>query len=638
MRTSVPACAAACLLLTAWACQALAATTTRVSVSSGGTAAATQCFRPSLSADGRYVAFVSAAANLVSGDTNGKQDVFLHDRQGGQTVRVSVSSAGGQGNGDSDCPAISADGLHVAFYSAATDLVAGDTNDQGDIFVHHVATGVTERASVSGAGTQADDLNCYPSLSSDGRQVAFISWATNLVDDDTNGDHDVYLRDLAAGTTERISVSSDEAEGDGPSSVVGPRCVSGDGRYVVFCSLATNLVSGDSNNWPDVFVRDRSGGVTTRVSVSSTGSQGNGGSGPEGGPSISGNGRYVVFTSGAGNLAADDDNWVPDVFIHDCVTGATSRVSLSSSGAEGEAASGENVAGAVSSDGRYVAFTSAAANLVANDTNSALDVFVRDRQTSKTTRVSLAGNGTQGGGDSGQQQLGISDDGTCVAFSSLAIDLVSSDGNGCQDIFVRETPVVTPEVVTWSPRGTGIARTAALRLTFSVPMQRGSVENNLTLLPARAGTFAWQGRRLTFTPSLPWLAGKRYRVTISAAARSSAGVRLGRAFTWSFQTVAAGAAPVSVAARPAGEGASLSVALAAPAVVTVTIRNLAGRPVAVLRPGDLAPGVRLLLWEGRSIEGTLVPAGSYLAEVEALAADGTQHRAVTLLLLGGRRR
>src|SRR5207249_2543647 len=231
-----------------------------VSVASDGTQGNAASAGAALSADGRFVAFHSTATNLVAGDTNGKTDVFVHDRQTGITERVSVASDGTQGNNASSYPALSADGRLVAFQSDATNLVAGDTNGATDVFVHDRQTGTTERVSVSSGGTEGNGFSAAPALSADGRFVAFHNTATNLVAGDTNGKTDVFVHDRQTGTTERVSVASDGTQGNGPSSGA---ALSADGGLVAFHGTATNLVAGDTSGTYDVFVHDRPVSTTT---------------------------------------------------------------------------------------------------------------------------------------------------------------------------------------------------------------------------------------------------------------------------------------------------------------------------------------------------------------------------------------
>jgi hypothetical protein len=414
-------------------------TTTRISKSSAGAEGNGDSTYPSISSDdGRYVAFQSAATNLVAGDgdTNGKTDIFVRDRNTGSTYLVSKNSGGVEGNGDSGNPEISADGRYVTFESAANNLVTGDTNSVTDVFVRDRTTGTTTRVSRDSAGVQGNGLSLDPSISDDGRFVAFGSAATNLVSGDTNGERDVFVRDRQTGTTTKVSKSSAGVAGDALS---GTPSISADGRYVVFESTATNLVSGDTNAKFDVFVRDRQTGTTTRVSKSSAGAEGNDISEY---PTISADGRYVTFESDATNLVSGDTNGAVDVFVRDRQAGTTTRVSKSNAGVEGDDAS---LNPAISSDGRYVAFHSIATNLVSGDTNGNSDIFVRDRQTGTTTRVSRDSAGVEGNDDS--YTPSISADGRYVTFESDATNLVSGDTNAMYDIFVRDRQTGTTTLV-----------------------------------------------------------------------------------------------------------------------------------------------------------------------------------------------
>ena len=238
------------------ATQALAAAgdTTRVSVASDGTQGNRQSIFSSISADGRYVAFKSFANNLVSGDMNGTWDIFVHDRQTGATTRVSVASDGTQGNNSSESASISGDGRYVAFESFASNLVSGDTNGTWDIFVHDMQTGATTRVSVASDGTQGNSSSEFASISSDGRYVAFESFANNLVSEDTNGPGwEIFVHDMQTGATILVSVASDGTQGNDFSRSAS---ISGDGRYVAFKSFANNLVSGDTNGTWDIFVHE----------------------------------------------------------------------------------------------------------------------------------------------------------------------------------------------------------------------------------------------------------------------------------------------------------------------------------------------------------------------------------------------
>ena len=345
-----------------------------------------QAIASGVSADGRYVVFWSVATNLVPGDTNGAWDIFITDRQNGTTERMSVDSNGIQGNHNSLNPSISADGRYVAFESHASNLVPDDTNSDWDVFVHDTITGQTTRISVDSNGNQANGDSYAPSLSSDGRYVTFFSSAPDLVAGDTNGALDVFVRDRQNGTTERVSVDSSGAQGDGDSNYAS---ISGDGRYVAFESWATNLVPADTDGTLDVFVRDRQNGTTERVSVDSSGAQGDGGSNRT---SISGDGRYVAFESSATNLVPADTNGALDVFVRDRQNATTERMSVDSGGTQGNG--GESDSASISTDGRFVAFHSFAHNLVPGDTNTFFDVFVHDRNA--TSFSSLCDPGVDG--------------------------------------------------------------------------------------------------------------------------------------------------------------------------------------------------------------------------------------------------
>jgi Tol biopolymer transport system component len=300
----------------------------------------------------------------------------VHDRTTGRTTRVSVAGDGSQGNNgaSASAPAISADGRYVAFSSYASNLVSGDTNGAEDVFVHDRETGATERVSVAADGSETGRFtsSSAPSLSADGRYVAFTSGGSNLVPGDGNNSQDVFVRDRIERSIERVSVAGDGTEGNNFSSET---AISADGRYVAFGSFSSNLVPGDRNNAADIFVRDRATGTTERVSVASDESEGNGFTS---GPALSADGRYAGFASGATNLVEEDTNEGWDLFLRDRERGATERVSVAADG--NEANDGSLTASAIGGNGRYVAFASSASNLVAGDTNGQTDVFVRERK------------------------------------------------------------------------------------------------------------------------------------------------------------------------------------------------------------------------------------------------------------------
>jgi Tol biopolymer transport system component len=341
---------------------------------------------------------------------------------------VSVSTAGVQGNGASAFPNISADGRYIAFLSEATNLVEGDTNGHADVFLYDRQSGKTIRASVKSDGTQGngDIPESFPSLSADGRYVAFTSDATNLVDGDTNAKADIFVFDRQTGRTVRVNVKSD---GTQANNITMGFSLSANGRYVVFASAASNLIDGDTNGKADVFIHDCQTGQTTRISLKTDGTQTNGDSMQ---PAISADGQYVAFVSNATNLIDGDTNAKTDIFLHNCQTGQTTRISTKSDGTQ---ANDNSMLPSICAAGRYVAFLSTATNLVDADTNGKQDVFVHDCQSGQTTRVSVKTDGTQANSDC--YFPFISADGNYVTFSSPAATLVDGDTNGVLDIFIH---------------------------------------------------------------------------------------------------------------------------------------------------------------------------------------------------------
>jgi Tol biopolymer transport system component len=351
-------------------------TTTRVSVSGSGGQARGDSFQPAISAAGTVVAFTSTAPNLVAGDDNFRSDVFVHDLRTASTTLVSAAADGSPADGASFGASISSNGQMVAFTSQATNLIPGGTAGGTQVYVRNLRTGKTTLVGVNDAGEAADLGASSAAISADGKFVAFESTSSNLVPGGTNGVDEAYLRSLAAGTTTLVSVADDGTQGNGASELPS---VDQHGTAVAFASDATNLVGGDLNGRTDIFVRDLATGTTERDSVSSFGGEANGDSlstitgGSLSGPVISGSGRFVAFNSLAGNLVGDDTNTCspfgpscPDVFVHDRTTGITTRVSVSSDGAQGDLVSGNP---GIDVAGTTVGFFSAASNLVAGDTN-----------------------------------------------------------------------------------------------------------------------------------------------------------------------------------------------------------------------------------------------------------------------------
>ena len=398
---------------------------TRVSVNSFGQEGDRFSINPSISAEGRFITFESNSTNLVPGDTNNSSDIFVRDRLTDITARISVNSIGNQGNSDAFNPAISADGRFIAFESNSTNLVADDTNNISDIFWRDRLNGTTTRISVGSTGQEGDRPSLNPSVSADGRFIAFESNSTNLVPGDTNNSSDIFIRDRFTNITSRISVNSTGNQGNFGS--FNPS-ISADGRFVVFDSLADNLVAADTNNTRDIFVQDRQTNTTTRVSVNSSGNQGNLGSITA---AITPDGRFVAFESNASNLVTEDVNGTADIFVHDRLNNITSIVSVNSTG---DRANRSSFKPSISADGRFVAFDSLADNLAAEDSNGTNDIFLRDRETATTTRISV--NSTGKGADITSFNPAISAAGNIVAFDSFATNLVPQDTNNSRDIFI----------------------------------------------------------------------------------------------------------------------------------------------------------------------------------------------------------
>ncbi|BAU12161.1 hypothetical protein LEP3755_26900 [Leptolyngbya sp. NIES-3755] len=400
-----------------------------------------------ISANGRYIVFTSAASNLVAGDSNTAIDIFWVDRETQQIRLVSRAIAGGSANAASLTPVVSADGLFVAFTSSATNLVNGDTNAQQDVFLWNSADNSIVLVSAGSNGTSEQ-----PVMSEDGRFVAFVSAGSNLVSGDTNGQRDVFVWDRTTGAIALVSQSTGGVISDGDSSQIS---ISRNGRLIAFTSTARNLAgTPDVDSDEDVFVRNLETNTTVHVSANQAGGYSTTPqTGPNAGfslrafnPVISGNGQYVVFTSDFDNLVAGDANSANDVFRRDLATGTTQLISVNQSGT----GSGSGIPGsdggtgggsgsgssspAISNDGRFVVFSSFSNDLVNGDNNGALDVFVRDTTSNITSLVSSTVNDVNSGRGASFAPV-ISGNGGYIVFNSRATDLVPRDLNGTTDVF-----------------------------------------------------------------------------------------------------------------------------------------------------------------------------------------------------------
>lgn len=452
--------------------------------------------RPSISQAG-HVAFTSQACNLVADDTCplpdpcpvgsppgcidtrtwcetwGCTDVFLYNPNGGTISRVSLGVGGVEGNDDSWDASVSANGRYIAFTSVAGNMHPDDRDGDWDVYLHDRESGATFLVSRNSDDLPGNKNSSSPDLSPDARFVAFASSSSNLVDDDTNGFWDVFVRAMSSGTTWRVSLNSSGEEGNSSSAAFSKPAISADGLTVAFDSFATNLVSNDSNEEIDVFVRVSNEFRTVRVSESSVGLQGDNESSA---PVMTPDGRFVAFHSLAGNLVAGDGNALWDVFVRDRdanrngifdESGAVStvRVSVNAAGAGGNDSS---LFPDISDDGRYVAFYSYATNLLSTpDTNESADVFVHDRDTDvdgifdepgavATFRVSMASNGLQANGPSSYPV--ITRDGRYVAFESRAFNLVPGDTEGSTDVFLTRQSRRDDIVIDFGDAGTLYSR------------------------------------------------------------------------------------------------------------------------------------------------------------------------------------
>ena len=388
-------------------------TTTRVSVSSDGAQGNTDSFETAISGDGRYVAFVSTATTLVDTPTGGVASVFRHDRMTGETTLVSAGDAGA-GSGESFDVAMSSDGRYIAFASYANNLTPGDDNFSSDVFVWDATTKQLELVSADLGGTPAGDDSSGPTLSADGRYIAFASRAADLVSDDGNGVEDVFVRDMISNATEAASLADDEAASTGDSW---EPTISGDGSLVAFTSAATNLVPGDANGRPDVYLRDLDTAETTRLSLRYDGTES---TYPVDEPAMSSDGRYVAMVT-AGDLTGGFGGGCIGVYVVEVSSATVERIDPSR-----DCTGGPDISG----DGRYVIYY-----------HSGDHSFVFDRLTGTSTMVSVSTSGASAEADSEWRRWpirqAISDDGGTAVFGTNAPNLVPDDTNGMEDIFMH---------------------------------------------------------------------------------------------------------------------------------------------------------------------------------------------------------
>jgi len=404
----------------------------RVSTSSTGVRASAGCYSAQLSADGNAVVFESDATNLGSVPDDGTTlDIFHKDIGTGKLTLVSSGTDGTRANSSSSNAQVTADGRYVIFETDATNLVPSDENGSSDIFIKNVQTGVLERVSVTADGVEGNLGSYGAKVSANGRYVVFESDATNLVDGDTNDSTDIYRKDLLTGAVERVSIGAGGIQGEFDCYRAQ---ISGDGRYVVFQTSSRNLAPGDTNTSNDVFRKDMVTGELVLLTTTLTPAQGKqeANSASLGGQIHTvAQGSFMVFESNASNFTNTDGRW-KDVFHKNLTTGETICVSMN---AQGQPGNRESFDAQFSPDGRSVMFTSAASNFVTGDTNNTWDIFLKNLDSNAITHISAAANGTQANGMS--RNARFSADGKHVVFESMATNLVADDTNGAWDIFVK---------------------------------------------------------------------------------------------------------------------------------------------------------------------------------------------------------
>lgn len=395
---------------------------------------------PAISNDGRYLAFHSSASNLVADDHNGFADIFVYDRQTTQIERISVANTGEEANFISMFASISGDGRYVAFQSDANNLVeTEDTNGTADIFVYDRETHTTQLISIAPDGEPANNTSSEPNISEDGRYVVFHSYASNLVPKgtkDTNDSIDVFSYDLTTQEITCLSVTNKGKQGNGASYGA---VISADNNYVAFSSEATNLVTGDTNKATDVFVQDRQTGEITRVSINNDGVQGDEDSFTPSLSADGRYVAFVsrasnLIVSGTSETNNNNTQAGENIFVHDRQTGETTLVSL---GDDGSPANANAFSPTLSADGRYVVFNAEADNLVNDDTNGSTDVFIYDREAKTTRRLTLIGEGPKEPYTTFNRPA-LSKNGRWIAFESSAWNLVVDDFNEATDIFLYD--------------------------------------------------------------------------------------------------------------------------------------------------------------------------------------------------------
>lgn len=423
---------AAALLL---APAAFAQTTTKLSATptgtSGNASSALGTSPDTLSPDGRFAVFASGATNLVAGDTNLWPDIFLRDRVAGTITRVSVGSGNIEANAESASPAVSDDGRFIAFQSLASNLAAGDFNGTWDIFVHDRQTGLTTIVSVANTGAIGNGASTSPSISGDGTLIAFESDASNLAVSDPNAATDVFLRNLATNSTRMLSRIPGGALGNAASKAP---ALSGDGRFVAFESLATNLAPGATAAFSKILVLDLSAGGPQLASLNTAGVAANAAAFQ---PSISSDGSRIAFTSSSSNLAPVSQT-VNNAFLRDRGAATTTLVNALSNGTP---ANGNATGVRLADNGSFAALLSNSSNLTPGHSGTIADAFVVDLTTGLTLRASVPLTVPGEPNGAGVVNIGsVSNDGRLTTFQSASTNLLAGDPNDALvDVYLRDS-------------------------------------------------------------------------------------------------------------------------------------------------------------------------------------------------------
>lgn len=429
------------LILPVYAVNANAGSNEIISITQGANG---DSWAEAISEDGNLISFMSYASNLVGNDTNNVADVFLYDKRNKTIKRVSVSSTGAEGNNDSSNSKITQDGRFVFFLSYASNLVENDRNGKGDIFRHDLQTDETIRVSFTATGEEISSYGAIGlSISRDGKLVAFTSGWDKIVENDNNKCNDLFIRNIETGEVKRANVSSSGFEAN---IGVGNFYISGDGRYAVFSSGATNLTAeGGNNYYLRIYKHDFETGETIKIDNSLNGIEENNNSDY---PYISFDGRYIMFSSWKTNLVQNDGLGSLDAFVYDNLTKEIAKASLSYDG-EDIGYNTRVITPRISDNGRYVSFYSESKNIVPNDTNTTgyymggSDVFIRDRTKDLNTRVSVSSEDMEANHNSHNNKM--TNNGKFVIFSSRATNLVSDDNNGFVDVFLAKNVLFEEE-------------------------------------------------------------------------------------------------------------------------------------------------------------------------------------------------